>query len=240
MIYLRNRYTQEVLFTFVTDLEREAALHVAIGYARPLPEGPVVHSMHFVDLAGDNLTGFNLRGLDLSGADLSRANLTGANLADSCLAGARIQSADLTGANLAGAQLSGADFTGSILKDVNIARAELTDVSLKDVVLDGVRLSQANLSRIKEDFRVSIDLGPRECVALLNEFQNGRVPPAMKSRPITAKFFGAHMMTMNNVSREDWPSTIATPWLREYMQEKFMVPSVAIEDIAEVVAALRS
>lgn len=237
MIYLRNRYTQEVIFTFVTDLEREVGLKAVIESARSLPGKPVVHVLHFIDLAGDNLAGFDLRGLDLSCADLSRANLQGANLADSCLAGARIQSANLTGANLAGAQLSGADFTGSILDHANLARAELTDVNFKDAILDNVKLAGANLSRIKEDFRVSIDLGPRACVLFLNELQAGRVPTETKSRGITAKFFG---VSITNMAREDWPSTIAIPWLREYMQEKFMVPSVPIDEIAEVVAALRS
>lgn len=231
MIYLRNRFTGEVLYTYVTDAARDVELKLAIEGAR----GDV--DLRLVDLAGDNLAGFDLRNLDLSCADLSRTNLTGANLSDSCLAGARMQSAHLAGAYLAGAQLSGADLSGSNLAGVNIARADLTDVTLAGAILTDVRLSLANLSRIKEDFRESLDLSPRDCVAFLHELRSGATEhPVTKSRAITSKFFRA---SREGVASNDWPCTIAEPWLVEYMKERFMVASVPIEDIAQIVAALR-
>lgn len=234
MIYLRNRFTGEVIWTYNTEAERDVELRLAFADARnALAYGG--QALRLVDLSGDNLAGFDLRGLDLSCANLDSANLTGANLSDSCLAGASIRSATLTGANLAGAQLSGVDFTGSDLIGVNIARAELTDVNFANTRLTNIKLADANLSRIKEDFRVSIDLGPRECVAFLSELRSGDSDhAATKSRPITAKFFRAK----EGLAMEDRPCTIAVPWMREYMQERFMVPSVPIDDIAEVVAAL--
>jgi Pentapeptide repeats (8 copies) len=233
MIYLHNRFTRDVLWTYNTLAERDAELKLALYAARMSPDHA---DLRLVDLSGDNLAGFDLRGLDLSCADLSSADLTGANLADVCLAGAKIQSANLTGANLAGAQLSGADLSGSDLHGANIARADLTDTNLANVRLAGVKLSTANLARIKEDFRVSIDLGPRECVALLGELRTGRTEhPVTRSRPITSKFFRA----TQEIATEDRPCTIAVSWLTDWMKERFMVASVGIDDMAQIVAALR-
>lgn len=236
MIYLRNRFTGEVIWTYNTEADRGAELKLAIQDIRSTADRGHGHDLRLVDLSGDNLAGCDLRDLDLSCANLDSTNLTGANLADSCLAGASIRSATLTGANLAGAQLSGVDFSGSDLVDVNIARAELTDVNFANTRLVNVKLAGANLSRIKEDFRISIDLDPRACVQFLSELRSGESDhAATKSRPITAKFFRAK----DGLAMDDRPCTIAVPWMKEWMQERFMVPSVPIDDIAQIVAALR-
>ena len=83
MIEIKNRCTNEILFSVNAQDLREANLYEA-------------------DLRGADLRGANLHGADLRGADLHRANLYEADLRGADLRGADLRGADLHRANIDG------------------------------------------------------------------------------------------------------------------------------------------
>ena len=94
-IEIKNRFTEEVIYTSTKATLREAAEEANLSGA---------------DLSEANLYGANLSGAALYGANLSEANLGGADLH-----GANLGEADLGGANLYRANLRGADLGGADL-----------------------------------------------------------------------------------------------------------------------------
>ncbi|MDC4667745.1 pentapeptide repeat-containing protein [Acinetobacter baumannii] len=97
---IKNRFTQEVLFTCDVPDGMESGM-----IAR--------HALESAIAEDANLRGADLRGADLRGANLRGADLRGANLRGANLRGADLRGADLRDANLRGADLFGADLFGA-------------------------------------------------------------------------------------------------------------------------------
>ncbi|MBF6931771.1 pentapeptide repeat-containing protein [Acinetobacter baumannii] len=97
---IKNRFTQEVLFTCDVPEGMESGM-----IARHALESAIADD---ADLRDADLRDANLRGADLRGADLRDADLRDANLRGADLRGADLRGADLRGANLRDANLRGA------------------------------------------------------------------------------------------------------------------------------------
>jgi len=76
-IEIKNRYTNEVIFTYEQE---NNSIKTTVELAVKLK----------INLSGANLSGANLSGADLSSAKLSSANLSGANLSGASLSGASL------------------------------------------------------------------------------------------------------------------------------------------------------
>jgi hypothetical protein len=114
VIEIRNRWTNEVLFSVEAETLR-AACEAAIRAGANLRDA--------------NLSDANLSSADLSGADLSGADLSGANLSD-----ANLRGADLGGANLYGADLYGARYAPTnLLEHIRRDIREILDAAPAEV-----------------------------------------------------------------------------------------------------------
>jgi hypothetical protein len=132
MIEIKNRYTNEVIYTYQGDSLVEANLSEA--------------NLSRANLSGANLSRANLSGANLSGADLSRADIYKAYLSRADLSRADLSRADLSRADLSGAYLYRADLSRADLLDANISGAYLSRADLSKADLSGANLSEANLS----------------------------------------------------------------------------------------------
>ncbi|MER0131242.1 pentapeptide repeat-containing protein [Acinetobacter baumannii] len=115
---IKNRFTQEVLFTCDVPEGMESGM-----IARHALESAIADDadLRDADLRDANLRGADLRGADLRGADLRDADLRDADLRDANLRGADLRDADLRDANLRGADLRGADLRDADLRDAKAA-----------------------------------------------------------------------------------------------------------------------
>jgi hypothetical protein len=151
VIEIRNRWTNEVLFSVEAETLR-AACEAAIRAGANLSSA---------NLRGANLRGANLRGADLDGADLDGADLDGA---------------DLGGANLGGANLYGADLSSADLSSANLRGANLRGANLRGADLYGARYAPTNLlEHIRRDIREILDAAPAEVGGLLQALWSGKV-----------------------------------------------------------------
>ncbi|MFE8099908.1 pentapeptide repeat-containing protein [Acinetobacter baumannii] len=107
---IKNRFTQEVLFTCDVPEGMESGM-----IARHALESAIADDadLRDADLRDANLRGADLRGADLRDADLRDADLRDANLRGADLRGADLRDADLRDANLRGADLRDADLRGA-------------------------------------------------------------------------------------------------------------------------------
>jgi hypothetical protein len=135
VIEIKNRYTNEVIYTYQGDSLVGADLSEAYLYRA---------NISWTDLSWANLSEANLYRANLSRANLSRANLYGANLSRANLSGA-----DLSGADLSRAYLSGAYLSGANLSWAKLSGAKLSGSKLSGANLYGADLSGANLKNIK-------------------------------------------------------------------------------------------
>ncbi|WP_377802458.1 pentapeptide repeat-containing protein [Acinetobacter baumannii] len=133
---IKNRFTQEVLFTCDVPEGMESGM-----IARHALESAIADDadLRGADLRDANLSGANLRGADLRGADLRGANLRGANLFGANLRGADLRDADLFGANLSGANLRGADLRDADLRDADLFGANLSGAKASPLIVYGLR-----------------------------------------------------------------------------------------------------
>ena len=129
-IELRDRWTQEILFSFekenntIKDTVIEAIMKKV--------------SLRRVDLLGANLNGINLTGADLEeallcyvnfkGSDLSNTNLRNANIQHATLREVNLTNADLSDANLEYAECEHSDFTDTKFNNTNFKHANLQGV----------------------------------------------------------------------------------------------------------------
>jgi uncharacterized protein YjbI with pentapeptide repeats len=147
VIEIRNRWTNEVLFSVEAETLAEA-VKAALASGANLSRADLYGAnLYGANLYGANLSRANLYGANLSGANLSRANLYGANLSGANLSGADLYGADLYGANLSGANLYGADLSRANLSGANLYGADLSRADLSRADLSRADLSRANLSR---------------------------------------------------------------------------------------------
>ena len=126
-ITIRNRWTDAVLYTHETTVERQAS-----GLATRDALEAAVRSR--ANLSGANLSCAYLSCANLSGANLSCANLSCANLSGANLSCANLSCAYLSCANLSGAYLSGANLSGA-----NLSRADLSCADLSRADLSGAK-----------------------------------------------------------------------------------------------------
>ncbi|ARP90292.1 hypothetical protein CAL14_08340 [Bordetella genomosp. 9] len=131
-IHIRNRYTNEIIYTAEVPEGTESGLHTRIALEQAV-EGR------------KDLRGANLRGAYLDGANLDGANLDGANLGGAYLRGANLDGANLDGAYLRGANLDGAYLRGANLGGTNLDGAYLRGANLGGAYLDGANLDGAYL-----------------------------------------------------------------------------------------------
>ncbi|MGM7368628.1 pentapeptide repeat-containing protein [Acinetobacter baumannii] len=118
---IKNRFTQEVLFTCDVPEGMESGM-----IARHALESAIADDA-------------NLRGADLRGADLRDADLRDANLRGADLRGADLRDADLRDANLRGADLRGADLRGADLRGANLRDANLRGAKAAPLIVYGLR-----------------------------------------------------------------------------------------------------
>ncbi len=121
---IKNRYTDEVIFTAEIDCEENAPPSVRLGLA-------VCNALG----KGANLRWADLRDADLRWADLRDANLQYANLQYANLRDANLRDANLRWADLRDANLRWADLQYANLRDANLRWADLRDANLQGVDL---------------------------------------------------------------------------------------------------------
>lgn len=85
---IKNRFTEDVIFTAEIDCDKSARPSIKMGLAVKCADlqGTNLRNAY---LAGTNLQGTNLEGANLEGADLEGADLKGAYLQGAYLAGAK-------------------------------------------------------------------------------------------------------------------------------------------------------
>jgi hypothetical protein len=196
VIEIRNRWTNEVLFSVEAETLAEAVKAALASGANLSGANLSRANLSRANLYGANLSGANLSGADLYGADLYGANLYGANLSGADLygadlSGANLYGADLSRANLYGANLSGADLSRANLSGANLSGANLSGANLSRANLYGANLSRANLSGAdlygaknapqnilapyRDDIRKVLDTAPGEVGGLLQALWDGKV-----------------------------------------------------------------
>jgi hypothetical protein len=145
-IEIKNRYTDEVIFTGEESVK--------------------------VTLIKSVENGANLRGAYLRGAYLRGAYLGGANLGGAYLDGANLRGAYLRGAYLDGAYLRGANLGGANLRGANLGGANLRGAYLGGAYLGGANLGGANLGGIKEyknNHHICLELIRREKIEVFKK-----------------------------------------------------------------------